>query len=652
MMTKEQIVDRISELLIHHFSTIYTNQELKIEQFQKIIVRGAVVKGTEGTDNRLVAYKEDMHANDDDKALIDWIYQTQSLADDNPFGAPGGLSPDQMSLNVGDPLNPQLIIGVHSLNIADLYNSGIINNEVIFSDNISQFVTFEDEQTQIDPNKAKEILDTHIFELLPSRMTRQERIDKFFKEYNILKGEYPNYTDTDADGIPEPYDDYENPYDSWHDISYVQDNPDFITIPEAQSYITRLENSENQNNTGQSLEWLRNDITLFLNDIDSTGPGESLDIEDNRPIYENKSNGFLEFRDLNQSVIVRNPEGKDIGLEQEMTVTRPDGTEFTGPRWQAQGFSIAMWVRFKDRVNSGTLFNYGNPLRKENPYGFMLDTFVLNKDDPYRNKDSEGFLLENPPTWQEYIEGQTGDLFSESNTYFKDNNYERFIRLVVRDEHSNIMDSHVGKEKRRGRVSLSREQTLEYKWDGSGITNEDVLSTDVQQTAVGTHIIGNHQVPGIPTEDGNENWFPNKLLLHKRVPIDYDEWYYIVATYNPTVREWESFREDIYETAGPNGKTALKYYPEFWTNNVIPGLVSQTLPPSNYILNCADFPLLFPEDPNSCNVDYCTPADGGYTESLCNNIGIYTHKSEYGARAKVEIIPRSQLLRAKGFRTE
>ena len=113
---------------------------------------------------------------------------------------------------------------------------------LIFSDNISQFVTFEDEQTQIDPNRAKEILDTHIFELLPSRMTRQERIDKFFKEYNVLKGEYPNYTDTDSDGLPEPYDDYNNPYDSWHDISYVQDNPDFTTIPEAQSYITRLEN--------------------------------------------------------------------------------------------------------------------------------------------------------------------------------------------------------------------------------------------------------------------------------------------------------------------------------------------------------------------------------------------------------------------------
>ena len=66
------------------------------------------------------------------------------------------------------------------------------------------------------------------------------------------------------------------------------------------------------------------------------------------------------------------------------------------------------------------------------------------------------------------------------------------------------MDSHVGKEKRRGRVSLSREQTLEYKWDGTSITDEDVLSTDYQQTAVGTHIIGNHLVPGIPTEDGNE----------------------------------------------------------------------------------------------------------------------------------------------------
>ena len=35
--------------------------------------------------------------------------------------------------------------------------SGITNNQVIFKDNISQFVEFDDEQTLIDPTKAKEV---------------------------------------------------------------------------------------------------------------------------------------------------------------------------------------------------------------------------------------------------------------------------------------------------------------------------------------------------------------------------------------------------------------------------------------------------------------------------------------------------------------
>ncbi len=45
------------------------------------------------------------------------------------------------------------------------------------------------------------------------------------------------------------------------------------------------------------------------------------------------------------------------------------------------GFTITMWVKFLDKVNSGTLFNFGNPLRENNPMGFMLETFVVKKDE-------------------------------------------------------------------------------------------------------------------------------------------------------------------------------------------------------------------------------------------------------------------------------
>ena len=55
-------------------------------------------------------------------------------------------------------------------------NDGTITNPM----NVSQFVNFEDEQHIIDPAKAKEVLDTTIYELLPSNLTRQQRIDAFF----------------------------------------------------------------------------------------------------------------------------------------------------------------------------------------------------------------------------------------------------------------------------------------------------------------------------------------------------------------------------------------------------------------------------------------------------------------------------------------
>ena len=48
------------------------------------------------------------------------------------------------------------------------------------------------------------------------------------------------------------------------------------------------------------------------------------------------------------------------------------------------GFTITMWVKFLDKV-SETLFNYGNPTRDENPFGFSLETYVLNKED-YQTK--------------------------------------------------------------------------------------------------------------------------------------------------------------------------------------------------------------------------------------------------------------------------
>ena len=95
-----------------------------------------------------------------------------------------------------------------------------------------------------------------------------------------------------------------------------------------------------------------------------------------------------------------------------------------------------MWVRFLDKTSEGTLFNFGNPLREENPFGFALDTFVL-------SPESETGLGGNPI--MEQVSGYgavTGDR-NPNGLLFEDTDTERFVRLVVYDEvETKTYDSH------------------------------------------------------------------------------------------------------------------------------------------------------------------------------------------------------------------
>ena len=92
-------------------------------------------------------------------------------------------------------------------------------------------------------------------------------------------------------------------------------------------------------------------------------------------------------------------------------------------------------------------------------------------------------------------------------------------------------------------------------------------------------------------KDDNGHYFSNdekRLLNYTNIPEDFNEWYFICATYNPNVDEENS---DFNNTN-----------PDYWLNHV--------------------------------------QADG---ES-------YTSFSGLGNRCKVEIISKSDLLRARGFR--
>jgi len=380
---------------------------------------------------------------------------------------------------------------------------------------LSQLVGFNTSYDEIDPIKAQEVLDTEIFELIPKSKTKQKEIDDFFAAYHRLKGDLPNWdSDYNDDGVNDHFTDSEEEieYDDNHNISSTN----------LDGSIVRLKNQSNSDNPPEkTLEGLRENIDTFLRDIDSElDPSE----EDERPEYEHKSPGHIKIRHLNQAIIVRNKEGDDIGII---------GDNKENPDWWHDGFTITMWVKFMDKVSSGTLFNFGNPLRTDTPYGFMLETFVVDQDESFDFQPTEyGF--------------------------FEKGEQERFVRLVVRDENDLIRDSHMG-------MNFGQEYGDSYG---------DRLDTAIDNTT-------------LPALEQNLSYAFN----YTHIPIDLNEWYFIVANFNTGVDEQTS----INNTASLNN-------PDYWRWNW----------------------------------------DGS----------AYTHYSGLGAKCKVEIISKSDLIRARGFKLD
>jgi len=367
----EEVFDAIAEKIITS-GLIKTTDALLTNQ--KTIKNGLIKRGR-ANGEKLILYEKDRKANADDLLLL-------GIASTDVDGSyiEAGLTLEQI-LERFDSM-PEIIVldngtdGVQILLEGYITLTGenagqytdTIDISSILSDtednplNISQFTHILQSETTVDPEQANEFLDTTIFELLPGAASRQERINLFFAEYNILKGNVPTF-DADTDGVIDP--DFDaHAYSLGHDISTAQDDTG-ATISEQESFITRLDFHENDNNEDKTLQWLRDDLNLFLKDIDEEGVSP----EDERPEYENKSDGYLKFRNLNQGIIIRNTESKYIeGLN-------PETQEYL-----STGFTITMWVRFLDKVSQGTLFNFGNPTRESYPLGFKLETHVENEE--------------------------------------------------------------------------------------------------------------------------------------------------------------------------------------------------------------------------------------------------------------------------------
>tara|TARA_B100001123_G_C15213891_1_gene988411 strand:+ start:3 stop:1487 length:1485 start_codon:yes stop_codon:yes gene_type:complete len=440
----------------------------ELKSHQKTIKGGSISTGRESDTDRIVMYKSDLLAHSEE------LYNISSSA----------ITENTLTSNT----------------MTQLESGNLISDP----HNVSQFLDFDPSQLQVNPELADQVLDNEITELLPEQTNRQQQIDQFFRNFTELAGDVPEFLPPDEDGNV-----VMNEFGSWFDIASNPSNPN--------ASIIRLSQNENsqQATPGQSLESLRDTLNDYLQDID-TEP--STGIQDNRPEYVNKSSGYLKIRGLNQSILIKREDGQELTLSELVD----DGTGVLKPKFLVDGFTITQWVRFKDKINGGTLFNLANPTRETDPYGFKLETFILKSDE---------------------VTVPAGFEFEDGTVPFSEGDYERFVRLVIRED-ATLRDSHVG------------------------------LPNSSRQH-------------GIATGDF--------LLNCTRIPIDLEEWYFIVANYNPDIVEDSAF--GITGTLGN-----MNDNPDFWRWNIT--------------------------------------QDGGS----------YTTYSQYGAKCKVEIISKSDLLRARGFK--
>ncbi len=466
--------------------------------------------------------------------------------------------------------------------------------------NVSQFVPLSQQQSNVDVGKAEEFLDTNIFELLPSGDTRQARIIRFFQELNALLPPLieDEQWDTDNDGF---YDRISgtsewvgsSQYSKDNSISYAQDNTDG-NIDEEDAFIHRLKSTANSTNSTRTIEDIYNTVRPYLRDIWEEAPS----LEDERPEYRNQSSGYLKFRNPNQGIIIRNTNKEFVdGLDpNNLTyLHKMDGVDGSANIIEnGTGFTITMWVRFLDKVSEGTLFNFGNPLRgktnteygvPDDAFGFSLETFVLKK-----NQETGD---ERYPTFGEAVDFMKAQNGNYNTTVFDDSNTARFVRLIVRDNDLSIgLDTDFG----GGMVNL-KDSCVGFSPNLSGVT------------------IGGKLSASIPLKPGQGNVHSEavyNLLGATHIPEDFNEWYFICASFNPEINEKESHYESsqMLEPAqgGGIGTAETQQMPDYWLNHVVPAEFNADMP--------------------------------------------YTSNSLYGNRCKVEIISRSDLLRARGFKVE
>tara|TARA_R110002072_G_C7917120_1_gene530767 strand:+ start:49 stop:1764 length:1716 start_codon:yes stop_codon:yes gene_type:complete len=557
----EIFLDKLSDKLIQS-GQVDTDD---VSRNQKFIRNGQFDLGAQNSSDILALFQKDFKANEEDlnKTFVnndDYqinLYQIAiKLANEDALQTVDfsiqGYANDTFAISIVTP--------VPSLNGVDI--SDIVAPEEGNPLNVSQFISLEQSGSVINVEQAEEYLDTNIYELLPTGDTRQGRINRFFQELNaLLPPTLPNFDQDDELGVDR--DDNDNwigaeQYSKDNSISYAQDNPEDSLIGEKNAFIHRLTDTANSTNSTRTIEEIYRTVRPYLTDILEGFVDED---SDGRPEYQNQSSGYLKFRELNQGIIVRNTNQEFIdGLNPNnptwltndyngfLTQTTTDGRINFIRNNPGTGFTVTMWVKFLDKVSQGTLFNYGNPVRPENAFGFRLETFVLNKDDTYI---VDSGVVE---TFGDYLE----DTYHQNTLgIFQNTNTERFVRLQVREF---------------GDFKTGTDEGLR----DSAVGQVDILKNKYNPPDLIKNQLGHYK--------GADE---RRLVNYTNIPEDFNEWYFICATYNAEINE--------------DGSDFGNSDADYWLNH------------------------------------------------LASN-GTYVTNSGLGNKCKVEIISRSDLLRARGFK--
>jgi len=564
---KEIIADALSNMLIEHTDEIkqLTGKE-NFSDFQKTIKGGTIQRGRDES-QKLILWESDIKANHQNSS--DTISLLYSILYPNNVN-PNNVEPAEDINNLRFEFYTKSEEQGGGTFARVLFGTSQTGQEIdlaSIAENLNQFVDFSETTRPIDATKARDVLDTTIFELLGAQSEQQQRINDFFTEYQALK---PTETpidreaviDSDEDGFTDSFDERQaGRFSADHDISGTHSSD----VEDTKS-ITWRKTSEDSDNANQSLEYLYDD--LRSNFFPERPP--EFELEDDRPEYEPQSDGYLEIRHLNQAIIVRNESQSDIGLI---------GPDPTSPKWQTNGFTITMWVRFLDKVSSGTLFNFGNPLRESNPYGFRLETYTLQRD-TYHNSE------------QTYGE----KAFQMGAPYFQNSDSARFIRLLVRDSDGVLRDSSQGYK--HATANSTAGKSFRKQPPIGAVTNGLDASLFDFQTNLPYGTVG---APSVPEGHDSPAW----LLPYTNIPVKLDEWYFIVANYDPN--RAENYTKNIID-------------PDYWKWKC-----SGTTDPGQGEGDTEDWAWFV------CDEETYVPDSGE------------------GSKSKVEIISRSDLLRAKGL---